>query len=75
VKIISTFIQHGVVGFYDKEFLSQLRNIVTAEGERAYSMSVTGTLIPDFLFTCRLCCVLGTTENVPVINLFVFDRT
>jgi hypothetical protein len=62
-------------GFYNKEFLSQLSGVVTVQGTRVYILSVIRTLIPDFIFTCRLCSILKITENVPVINLFVFDRT
>jgi len=61
--------------FYNTECVNQLSNVVTAQGKRAYTLSVIRTLIPDFIFTCRLCCILKITENVPVINLFVFDRT
>jgi len=60
--------------FDNKEYVNRLSN-VTAQGKRAYTLSVIRTLIPDFIFTCRLCCILKITENVPVINLCVFDRT
>lgn len=62
-------------GFYNKEFVNQLSDVVTAQAIRAYALSVIRSLIPDFIFTCRLCSILKITENVPVINLFVFDRT